>query len=167
MQTTESVNTKGIGLGLVISKKIVENFGGMIGFKSKWQKGSNFGFTMQLEQPLSKTTKVEQNEYLFEETDNENQEADLDMLIFGNPELPSQVTQHLPNINKKANKGQFDDIDIEEAFNNPTKDRCLIVDDEPFNIDSLKITLQCSTLDKPNFNFRNRVDSAFNGVDAV
>ena len=45
-------------------------------------------------------------------------------------------------------------------------DRCLIVDDEPFNIDSLKITLQCATADKPNFNFAGRIDTASNGHNA-
>ena len=44
VQSTEDVNTRGIGLGLVISKKIVERFDGDIGFKSKWLKGSTFGF---------------------------------------------------------------------------------------------------------------------------
>ena len=44
VQTTEDVNTRGIGLGLVISKKIVERFDGQIAFKSKWNKGSTFGF---------------------------------------------------------------------------------------------------------------------------
>ena len=36
VQTTQEVNTRGIGLGLVISKKIVEMYDGNIGFKSKW-----------------------------------------------------------------------------------------------------------------------------------
>jgi signal transduction histidine kinase len=36
VQTSLTTNSKGIGLGLVISKKIVESFGGLIGFKSKW-----------------------------------------------------------------------------------------------------------------------------------
>ena len=52
VQSTEEVNTRGIGLGLVISKKITEFFGGMIGFKSKWQKGSTFGFSMELNNHL-------------------------------------------------------------------------------------------------------------------
>lgn len=52
VQTTEDVNTRGIGLGLVISKKIVERFDGQIGFKSKWNKGSTFGFKIQLDNDL-------------------------------------------------------------------------------------------------------------------
>ena len=43
------VSTQGIGLGLVISKKIVESYSGEIWFKSKWKKGSTFGFRLQLE----------------------------------------------------------------------------------------------------------------------
>ena len=49
VQSTEDMNTKGIGLGLVISKKIVESYGGEIGFKSKWKKGSTFGFRIPLD----------------------------------------------------------------------------------------------------------------------
>lgn len=45
--------------------------------------------------------------------------------------------------------------------------RCMIVDDEPFNIDSLKICLQCATADRPNFNFKGRIDTASNGLNAV
>ena len=55
VQSTEDVNTRGIGLGLVISKKIVERFDGTIGFKSKWLKGSTFGFRIQLENELENT----------------------------------------------------------------------------------------------------------------
>ena len=49
VQSTDAVNTRGIGLGLVISKKIAESFDGNIGFKSKWQKGSTFGFRIVLQ----------------------------------------------------------------------------------------------------------------------
>jgi len=101
VQTTEDVNTRGIGLGLVISKKIVEHLGGFIGFKSKWMKGSNFGFCICLDKELEdtdlnqdKTNAMipQMTEEQFEDTENENQEQDLDMLIFGNPEMPSSVT---------------------------------------------------------------------------
>jgi K+-sensing histidine kinase KdpD len=49
VQTTKEVNTRGIGLGLVISKKIVEMFDGDIGFISKWEQGSTFGFKVGIE----------------------------------------------------------------------------------------------------------------------
>lgn len=114
VQSTEEVNTRGIGLGLVISKKIAECFDGKIGFKSKWQKGSTFGFSMKLDNDLdvskiSKAIKDEKNKktnaldldnYDLSDTENENQEADLDLLIFGNPVIPNNVLQHLPNINQ-------------------------------------------------------------------
>ena len=40
-----NVNTKGIGLGLVISRMIVKKFGGQIDFISKFKSGSTFYFT--------------------------------------------------------------------------------------------------------------------------
>jgi len=42
------VNTRGIGLGLSISKKIVEMYEGNIGFMSKWGSGSTFGFKFKI-----------------------------------------------------------------------------------------------------------------------
>ena len=42
------LNTHGIGLGLVISEKIVKQFGGKIQMKSVHEKGSQFSFTMKL-----------------------------------------------------------------------------------------------------------------------
>lgn len=43
-------NTKGIGLGLVISKMIVQKFGGCIQFKSKHLFGSEFMFSFEINQ---------------------------------------------------------------------------------------------------------------------
>ena len=43
------MNTNGIGLGLVISRSIVKQFGGDISFKSKLGRGSVFTFTFKLE----------------------------------------------------------------------------------------------------------------------
>ena len=80
VQSTEDVNTRGIGLGLVISKKIVERFDGDIGFKSKWLKGSTFGFRIQLDSTLENTTvntgKKNDNSFgdLYSATDREGQD---------------------------------------------------------------------------------------------
>ena len=43
--TTKGINTNGIGLGLVISKMIVEKFNGRINFFSKYRKGTTFFYT--------------------------------------------------------------------------------------------------------------------------
>ena len=91
------------------------------------------------------------------------------MLIFGNPELPKSVLMHLPNIHQAiAAQGKIDheiNIDSETVReeDNTTQPRILIVDDEPFNLDALKIIVQCSTAHLPNFNFKNRIDLASNG----
>lgn len=44
------INTRGIGLGLVISKMIVEKFNGIINFKSEYQQGSEFYFSFKTEE---------------------------------------------------------------------------------------------------------------------
>ena len=41
----KKVNMNGIGLGLVISKLLVEKFNGKIDFKSKYKQGTTFFFT--------------------------------------------------------------------------------------------------------------------------
>ena len=43
------MNTKGIGLGLVIAKLIVEQFNGQISFESEKEVGSTFTFTFMLD----------------------------------------------------------------------------------------------------------------------
>ena len=45
----KKVNTQGIGLGLLISKLIVEKFNGKIDFISYYKKGATFFFTFDLE----------------------------------------------------------------------------------------------------------------------
>ena len=42
------MNTTGIGLGLVISENIVKAFGGAIGVKSKYGRGTKFAFSILL-----------------------------------------------------------------------------------------------------------------------
>ena len=48
MHDNNQISTKGIGLGLSISKLIVEKFNGAIDFTSECGIGSNFFFTFEL-----------------------------------------------------------------------------------------------------------------------
>ena len=59
VQDTKQLNTHGIGLGLVISEQIVNEFNGEIWFKSEPDKGSVFGFSFQLEELEADVEKVE------------------------------------------------------------------------------------------------------------
>ena len=45
----KGINTKGIGLGLLISKLIVEKFNGKINFLSEYNKGTTFFFDFETE----------------------------------------------------------------------------------------------------------------------
>ena len=49
LNDTKTMNKKGIGLGLAISKKIINQFGGDIKVRSAVNEGSTFYFTMKLE----------------------------------------------------------------------------------------------------------------------
>lgn len=51
MDTTKVINTSGIGLGLVISEKLVNILGGEISLVSEFGKGSTFTFTLKLSRP--------------------------------------------------------------------------------------------------------------------
>ncbi len=51
VQDGMQLNTKGIGLGLVIAENIVTEFGGSISFTSEYGKGSTFTFSFTLETP--------------------------------------------------------------------------------------------------------------------
>jgi len=72
-----------------------------------------------------------------------------------------------------SKKGKFtQEINLDYEAPNRTdslvlQDRILIVDDEPFNIDAIKIVTQCATSHLKNFDFRNRVDTATNGLKAI
>ena len=50
LEDNQEMNTNGIGLGLMISKLIVEKFDGNITFESEPEEGSKFMFTFKLEQ---------------------------------------------------------------------------------------------------------------------
>lgn len=50
LKRTKSVNSTGIGLGLYITKKIVEQFEGSVSVESEYGRGSTFGFHFGLSQ---------------------------------------------------------------------------------------------------------------------
>jgi two-component system sensor histidine kinase/response regulator len=47
---SKEVNRSGMGLGLTICKLILQQLGGNVGVRSEWGKGSNFFFTLPLEE---------------------------------------------------------------------------------------------------------------------
>ena len=51
LEQTESMNTKGIGLGLYISKKITNIFGGDIEVESELGRGTKFTYWFSLDKP--------------------------------------------------------------------------------------------------------------------
>lgn len=50
LEATQEINSKGVGLGLHICKKIAEVFGGEVFVDSQENVGSTFGVTFQLDQ---------------------------------------------------------------------------------------------------------------------
>ena len=63
VKDTEEMNTKGVGLGLAISLKIIEEFGGTISLKSKPNIGSNFTFKIALEESFRRTDSFNGSEF--------------------------------------------------------------------------------------------------------
>ena len=59
LETSKEINTKGIGLGLYISKKLIQKFGGDVHVESELGSGSKFTFTFQLEKNESMQVSVQ------------------------------------------------------------------------------------------------------------
>lgn len=62
MEKGNVLNTKeGIGLGLHISKKIAQEFGGDINFTSNWGEGTTFTFVLALDKNIQTLNEVARN----------------------------------------------------------------------------------------------------------
>lgn len=59
LDRTKELNTKGVGLGLHITKNIIQQFGGEIQCKSKWEHGTTFSFLIALNKTTNKEIKVQ------------------------------------------------------------------------------------------------------------
>ena len=63
LQNTRQMNNSGIGLGLVISENIIEEFGGKIGVTSVYGKGTKFVFSMLLDEIKSDSEQIKNNKF--------------------------------------------------------------------------------------------------------
>ena len=59
LDSSKAMNTKGVGLGLHISKMIAKQLGGDCSVKSQWGKGSTFSFVLALHQKSSSEMSVQ------------------------------------------------------------------------------------------------------------
>jgi hypothetical protein len=72
LKNTRDINTKGIGLGLVISQMITQEFGGEIRVKSKYKVGSRFqsSFLLENEDQVMNHGELTHEKYLNMDLDN-------------------------------------------------------------------------------------------------
>ena len=62
LASTDQMNTQGIGLGLVISDNILKAFNGNISFRSKYNKGTKFSFSLELNQCNNESNEEQTNQ---------------------------------------------------------------------------------------------------------
>lgn len=121
-----NINTKGIGLGLVISKMIVEKFGGSIGFSSTYRMGSTFYYEFEVEEFC-------QHEH--------------DLVLQESLNIPEVIDYQL--IEDEATFNQYNCFKFIEDYaemREAAAKRVLVVDDEEFCISTMKILLKMAGL---------------------
>mmetsp|Transcript_24881 Transcript_24881/g.38688 ORF Transcript_24881/g.38688 Transcript_24881/m.38688 type:complete len:282 (+) Transcript_24881:612-1457(+) len=186
VETTQEVNTRGIGLGLVISHRICESFGGDIGFRSEWGKGSLFGFRFELARDLKDDDlgqfeqrgaglkaiphfqRGDENLGSDDSSDEDGEKGVLNDLVFGPSDGAPGLLSRLPQIKGEKRRSQLavaHEIMAVVEEEERARGRILIVDDEPFNVDSLQVVLQCAL--PQAVGLERRIDRAYNGQEAV
>eukprot|EP00347_Sterkiella_histriomuscorum_P018708 403344478 len=171
-----AVNTKGIGLGLNVCKKIVNECGGNIYLESSYKNGASFCFSMNAKQVKSSEIIDHQSALTIKNYQGRSQisekylscEQDLSLRSF---EMQMLSPIKMPNIDPYTIESLFkpralfpvESDNLREE--NPTvcfcsnKPRILIVDDNVFNIITLQTILEMQ--------FGLQVDKATNGLEAV
>ena len=122
IDTTKEINTRGIGLGLHISQQIANNFGGTITCHSKYQKGSTFTFSFNLED-----SDLVDESALQLRIKNPNPKG-MYSKFRATPEQPRQLIQSYSKLLRDRDNSYNDG----ELSTTPRK-RILVVDDEIFN----------------------------------
>lgn len=140
----KDISTEGIGLGLVICKKIAEQFRGEIKFKSRYGAGSTFDFSFEAELvDLEKGESMEMDSTIVENMEyDDKQSYDGQPLRLENRSLTFMGAYSV--IAKYKDK------------------RILVADDEEFCISTMKILLKKAGVD---INFQ--VDYCLSGQEAL
>ena len=116
IKRTKSLNTKGVGLGLSISKMISQEFGGDVGVKSKVGVGAAFVSSMMLNASKSEKKKSEEEAILAAKL---------------NEAVSRQLEQAMRN---------YKLLYLSKNHSNQTS-KILIVDDEAYNCEVLKMMI--------------------------
>ena len=153
------MNTNGVGLGLYISKNIVEQFGGSICVQSELGSGSSFFFSFNIEGAVVEETVVRRPISIRSgvASDFNNQRLDTQSLDLSLEQIDVRTLGVLQNADFRAQPRH-----PSNQIQRPNLKRIMVVDDEAFNVAVIKQLMR--TLDP---RIVQLIDSGFNGQDAV
>jgi len=169
---SNKISTQGIGLGLVISKLIVQRFRGLIGFVSQLGKGSSFYFTFDIKaispQELQKhrqaqiKPKADDSSHAvfqreLQEFDAHSDVEQVEIMELGGPEY-----DNIPGAKKARPLNITTILSDFQQLKRFQNNRILVADDEEFCISSMKAILHGCGIDKVY-----QVDYCINGQEYV
>lgn len=143
------MNQQGIGLGLCITKEIIEQFGGIIILKSRYGLGSRFTFCFKIENNdmVSPGNDVFESKF---DISHEIQKSDISFMM-------EEINEACELPASPGHKFYQSDVKI------PIQKKILIADDEAFNILVIKGLMRVLGMK----NIEERVDIAYNGEEIV
>jgi hypothetical protein len=153
LDSSKGINTKGIGLGLNICRKIVEACGGEIYLDPKYQLGASFCFDIQCEEPENSVIEIHLRED--EGAPKSDMHHEISSHSLGIEDQSRSYTLPYTKLYSVVNK----------PFENPDQCECskankiMVVDDNIFNIVTMETMLE--------FQLNMKADRATNGREAV